>query len=250
MSYFQLDKILKQIRNRLELFRSGAIDGNELVNSIEEILFDGVKAPRIREFNLLREALNQSLDPIVKSKIIDIYHENLDRYSILHRDNPDDETCKFEIEEFKKIQGYIYIVGGDTSIECIDSSDDIYQRTFSSEVFFLDPINLKTTKLSDVKFYVEGCVDQFDERAIVWRGETTLTKEIYPKNKLVDNFLEIIEHHDPTYEFSEKLFPNFDEWCIGMWIHSGVDVSNYEDFIHFYPWDLNDYKKSLDERKF
>ena len=240
-------KFLKEIRFRLDLFRSGAIDGNELANSIEEIVFDGVKDPRIGEFNLLREALNDSLDPIVKSKIIDGYHSDSVYFSDLHEDDSDYETAKFELEEFNKIQGFIYIVGGDTSIECIDSSDDIYQRTFTSEVFFLDPINLKTTKLSDVKFYVEGCVDQFDEYVQVWRGETTLTKEVYPENRLIDNFLEIIEDHDPTHEFSEKPFPWFNEWCIGMWIHSDVDVNNYEDFILFEPWDINYYKKNLDK---
>ena len=101
--------------------------------------------------------------------------------------------------------------------------------------------------LSDVNFYVEGCVDQFDEYVQVWRGETTLTKEVYPENRLIDNFLEIIEDHDPTHEFSEKPFPWFNEWCIGMWIHSDVDVNNYEDLIFFYPWDINDFKKSLDK---
>ena len=129
-------KFLKEIRFRLDLFRSGAIDGNELANSIEEIVFDGVKAPRIGEFNLLREALNDSLDPIVKSEIIDGYHGDSDYFSDLHGDDSDDETAKFELEEFKKIQGYIYIVGGDTSIECIDSSDDIYKTLLPQKFFF------------------------------------------------------------------------------------------------------------------
>ena len=106
---------------------------------------------------------------------------------------------------------------------------------------------MKTTKLSDVKFYVEGCVDQFDEYVQVWRGETTLTKEVYPENRLIDNFLEIIEDHDPTHEFSEKPFPWFNEWCIGMWIHRVVYVNYYEVFILFEAWDINYYNKNLDK---
>ena len=207
----------------------------------------------MEELYRFREALRENLDPFIKDYIVGMYSNLRNDYEeeiedeLEYNDNPEEiERLKKALKDVDNIEGYIYIIGKDSDYNINHNYKyNLHQITYNTEVFLLDPKTSNTTKLSKVEFYIEGYKNENGE----WDGGYELSIDQKPKNSLVSNFLKIIEDADPTGEYNQGWgHPDFDSWEIGMFIHKGINVENYESYDLYYPQDLYDLKSRLKKR--